>query len=126
MQIQCTIALVSDAQIEGKVSVTPKSRLARNIRKTYYNNFAASSVLACGQPSQEAPKNTNQLMDNFYVLSGILVEKYSFQVSCEFNAKLGAIDRSIAIDLLATPALHHSFLFVFMPAFPLGRVEVIG
>jgi len=81
VQTQCTIALVSDAQIEGKVSVTPKSRLARNNRKTYYN-FAASAMLACGQPSQEAPNNTNQLMDNFYLLSGILIEKCSFQVSC--------------------------------------------
>jgi len=29
--------------------------LLRNNRKTYYI-FAASAVLACGQPSQEAPK----------------------------------------------------------------------
>jgi len=82
---------LSDAQIEGKVSVTLKSRLARNTKKTYY--FAASAVLACGQPSQEAPKNTNQLMDNFYALSRTLIEKCSFHVSREFSAKLGAIDQ---------------------------------
>jgi len=57
VQIQSTIASVNDAQIEGKVSVTPKSWLLRNNRKTHYNTFAASAVLAYGQPSQEAPKN---------------------------------------------------------------------
>jgi len=48
--------LVNDAQIEGKLSVTPKWWLWRNNRKTYHNTFAASAVLAYGQPSQEAPK----------------------------------------------------------------------
>jgi len=42
---------------EGKVSVTPNSLLSRNNRKTYYNAFAASAVLAYGQVSQEAPMN---------------------------------------------------------------------
>jgi len=37
VQIQSTITLVSDAQTEGKVSVTPKSWLPRNNTKTYYN-----------------------------------------------------------------------------------------
>jgi len=46
MQIQCTIALASDAQTEGKVSVTPRSWLPRNNRKIYYNNFVASAELA--------------------------------------------------------------------------------
>jgi len=55
--MQCTIALVSDAQTEGKVPVTPKSWLPRNNRKMYYNTFAASAELSYGQPSQEAPKN---------------------------------------------------------------------
>ena len=57
--MQCTIALVSNTQTDGKVSVilTPKSWLLRNNRKTYYNTFAASAELAFGQPSQEAPKN---------------------------------------------------------------------
>jgi len=55
--MQCTIALVSDAQTEGTLSVSPKSLLPRSNRKTYYNTFAVSAVLACGQPSQEAPKN---------------------------------------------------------------------
>jgi len=49
-------------------------------------------------------------MDNFYVLSGILIEKCSFLVSCQSNAKSGAIDQVTlgdqqsvdAIDLLAT------------------------
>jgi len=36
---------------------------------------------------------TNQLMDNFFALSGILIEKCSFYVSCQFNAKSGAIDQ---------------------------------
>ena len=47
---------LSDLQIEGIVSGTPKSRLSRN-RTTYYNTFAASAVIAYGQLSQEAPKN---------------------------------------------------------------------
>jgi len=34
LQVQCTIALVSDAQTEGKVSVSPKSWLPRSNRKT--------------------------------------------------------------------------------------------
>jgi len=46
VQIQRAIAIVSDAQIEGEVSVTPKSGFLRNNRKTYYNTFAASAVLA--------------------------------------------------------------------------------
>jgi len=33
-----------------------KSWLSRNNRKTYHNTFAASALLAYGQPSQEAPK----------------------------------------------------------------------
>jgi len=36
---------------------------------------------------------TNQLMDNFYVFSDILIEKCSFYAACQFNAKLGAIDQ---------------------------------
>jgi len=59
VQIQCTVALVSDAQTEGKVSVTPKSWLSRNNRKAYYNAFAASAQQAYGQPSQETPNNTH-------------------------------------------------------------------
>jgi len=54
--MRCTIAFVSDAQTEGKVSVTPKSCLSRNNGKTYYNTFVASAELAYGQPSQEATK----------------------------------------------------------------------
>ena len=57
VHMQCTIALVSDAQTERKVSVTPKSWLPCNDRKTYYNTFAASADLAYGQPSQEVPNN---------------------------------------------------------------------
>ena len=41
---------------------------------------------------------TNQLMDNFYVLSGILIVKCSFQVSCQFNAKPGAIEQLTLTD----------------------------
>jgi len=36
---------------------------------------------------------TNQLMDNLHVLSGILIEKCSYWVACQFNAKSGAIDQ---------------------------------
>jgi len=36
---------------------------------------------------------TNQFMDHFYVLSGILIDKRSLSVSCQFNAKSGAIDQ---------------------------------
>jgi len=58
VQIQCSIALVTHAKTEGKVSVTAKSWLPRNNRKTFYNTFVASAQLAYGQPSQETPKNT--------------------------------------------------------------------
>jgi len=51
-------------------------------------------------------------MDNFYVLSGILIKKCCFWVSCQSNAKSGTIDQVTlgdqsvnAIDLLATPGL---------------------
>ena len=94
--MQCNIAFVSDAHTEGKVSVTPKSWLPRNNRKTYYNTFAVSAELAYGQPSQEAPVYvTKQLIDDFYVglLSGILIEKCSFLAACQFNAKSGIIDQ---------------------------------
>jgi len=55
--VYCTIALVSDAQTDGKVSVSHKSWLPCDNRKTYYNIFAASAELTYGQPSQDAPKN---------------------------------------------------------------------
>jgi len=52
---------------------------------------------------------TNQLIDHFYVLSGILIEKCSCWVFCLFNAKSHAIDQvtlddqtANAIDLFAT------------------------
>ena len=85
--MQCAIALLSDAQTEGKVSATPKYWLPRNNIKPYCKTFAASAELAYGQPSQEAPKNSlyvtnHQLMENFYVhsclFSGILIEKWFF------------------------------------------------
>jgi len=37
-------------------------------------------------------------MDNFYVLSGILIVKCSFQVPCQFNAKSGAIEQLTLSD----------------------------
>ena len=55
--VQPTIACVSDAQAEGKVSVSHKSWLRRNNRKTYNSTFTVSAELDCGQPSQDAPKN---------------------------------------------------------------------
>ena len=57
--MQCTTVFVSDAQTEGTVSVTPKSWLSLNNRKTYYTTSAASAELAYGQPSQEPPKNVH-------------------------------------------------------------------
>jgi len=38
-------------------------------------------------------------MDNIYVLSGILIEKCSFQAACQFNAKSCAIDQVTLSDL---------------------------
>jgi len=94
-----------------KVSVTPKSWFPRNNRKTYYNT-AASAELAYRQPLQERHQRTyvtNQLMDNFYVLSGILIEKCFFKLSCQFNAESDAINQVTlgdqpvdAIDMFAT------------------------
>jgi len=62
---------------------------------------------------------TNQRMDNFYVLSGILIEKCSFLVSCQFNAKSGVIDQATlgdqpvdAIDVLATPGLFQCLSYI--------------
>jgi len=54
-----------------------------------------------------------------------LIEKCSFFVSCQFNAKSGAIDRWIAIDLLATPvvgecSLHLSYLLQSSILFGVG------
>jgi len=54
MQMQCTIALVSDAQTDGKVSVTPKSWLPRNSKETYYNTFTTSVELAYGSDVPES------------------------------------------------------------------------
>jgi len=55
---------------------------------------------------------TRQFIENFYVLSEILIEKCSFQAACQFNAKSGAIDQVTlgnqpvdAVNLLATPGL---------------------
>jgi len=59
-------------------------------------------------------------MDNFYVLSDILVEKCSCWVSCPFHAKSNAIEQVTlgdqpdnAIDLFAT-------LVYFSATFPFG------
>jgi len=57
----------------------------------------------------------NQLMDDFYVLSKILIENCSFQLSCQSMQNQArstnwhsAIDRSIAIDLLAIPGVEYN------------------
>jgi len=62
---------------------------------------------------------TNQLMDNFYVLFGILIEKCSFQAAGRFNAKSGAIDQVTlgnqsvdAINLLATLGLFECLKYI--------------
>jgi len=62
----------------------------------------------------------NQLMDNFYVLSGILIEKCSFWLSSQLNTKSGATDQETfgdrlvdAIDLLATPGLFQCLIRSF-------------
>jgi len=69
VQIQCAIALVSDAQ-KVKCLLLHLNRYCYAIIEKHYNTSAASAVLAYGQPSQETRKNigyvTNQLMDNFY------------------------------------------------------------
>ena len=93
---------------EGKVSVTPKSLLVLNNRKTYYNTFAVSAVPAYGQPSQEAPKNIrDQPTDGeFYVLSGILILTESVPFSYLVNSmqnQARSTSWASAIDLLATP-----------------------
>jgi len=49
--------LASDAQKEGKVSLSRESWIPPYNRKTYYNIFEGSADLAYGQPSQDAPKN---------------------------------------------------------------------
>jgi len=58
------------------------------------------------------------MIDNFYVglLSGIFIEKCSFQAACQFNAKSGAIhqvtlgDQPVhEINLLATHGLFQFF-----------------
>ena len=52
---------------QKKSSVAPISWLSRNNRKIYCNAFAASAVLAYGQPWQGAPKNTrDQPTDEFW------------------------------------------------------------
>ena len=62
--MQYTIALVSDAQTESKVSITPKSWWSpRDNRKTYCNTLVASAELAYGQPSQEAKNIHDQPID---------------------------------------------------------------
>ena len=74
------------------------------------------TLLACGQPPQETPKNIrDQPIDGeFYVLSGILIliesVLFSYLVNSMQNQARStswalAIDRSIAIDWLATPAI---------------------
>ena len=108
VQIQCTIALVSDAQIEGTASSNHDCPAITG--KHITNTFAASALLAYGQPSQKAPKVhvTNQLMDNLYVLSGILIEKCSLysRYLYQFNAKSGAIDKLTLGDQLVDHPWH--------------------
>jgi len=60
-------------------------------------------------------------MVNIYVLSGILIEKCSFWVSCQSNAKSGAIDQVTlddqsvdGIDPLANPGLFQSLKLYFL------------
>jgi len=79
--------------------------LSRNNRRTYYNTFAASAELACGQPLQEAPSKENRQPTTFYVLPGTLIEKCSFWISCQFNAKSGAINQ-VTLDDQLVDAIH--------------------
>jgi len=96
-------------------------RLPRNNRKTYSNTFAASAELAYGQPLQEAPKNAHdQPIDGKFLCTFWNIDwKCSFWVSCQFNAKSGAIDKVTlddrpvdAIDLLATPGLFQRLSYI--------------
>jgi len=61
---------------------------------------------------------TNQLIDNYYVLSGILIEKCSFEAACQFNAKAGAIDQ---VTLGDQPVGYPWSVSVFKAAFPFGQ-----
>jgi len=119
------MASVSDAQIEGKVSVTPKSWLLRNNMITYHNTFAASTLLAHGHWSTIA-RGTKNVRDQpihglFLCTLWNIHWKCSLEVSCQFMANQAGstnwhstIDRSIAIDLLATLAIEQRFSNVFM------------
>jgi len=71
-------------------------------------------VLAYGQPPQETPNNLpdQPIHGELYVLSGILIESVLFsylvnsmQSQARSTSWVSAIDRSIAIDLLAIPAV---------------------
>jgi len=62
IDLQCTIALVSDAQ---KAKCKCMLRLNHDChaiieRKRYFNTFAASAEKAYGQPSQETPQNVRE------------------------------------------------------------------
>jgi len=81
----------------GKVSVTPKSRLSRNNRKTYYNNFAASAVLVYGQPSQEPPIDGEFLSTSWNIDWKVF---FLDSESCQLNAKSGVIDQMTLNDPL--------------------------
>jgi len=81
--------------------------------KSWLSRLAASAVLASGQPSQKTRKDLrDQPIDGeSYVLSGILILIESVLFSNLVNSMqnqarstswASAIDRSIAIDLLAT------------------------
>ena len=116
VQMQCTIGLVSDAQTEGKMSVTPKSWLSRNNRKTYYNTFAASAKLASGQPSQEAPKNIRgqpvdgKIVCTFWNIDWKMFFFGSLSIQCKIRCNPPSdtnrpSDQVDAINLLAIPGL---------------------
>jgi len=55
VQIQRTIALLSDAQRAKRLFHINLD--CHTIIEKHYNNFAASAELAYGQPCRDAPKN---------------------------------------------------------------------
>ena len=129
-QMQCTTALVSDAQAEGKVSVRSKSWLQSNNRKTDYNTFVAFAELAYGQPSQEAPKNIRdqpidgQFLCTLWNIDWKMLFLGSLPIRCKIRRnwinQVALGDQPVVvINLLATPGLFQCLRFHFLISFRL-------
>ena len=91
MQIQCTIALVSDAQIKCKLSLAPKSWLPRNDRKTLYktSRHLPYKPMVSHHKRHQRIYMTNQLMENFmYFLEYWYWVKVFFLVILSIQCKI--------------------------------------